>query len=624
MTLRYLLRIVLWALVVVGLMALVILAFTRELPTASLTTSNTYIAPATWLRPILWLEANLFFLGVISFLVLSAQGLAGRGLGVYELIHDDHRGVRFLNGVVYGLTMGNAVFVAYVTSLSVSPWVVQTTPTLYPVPASWGLPGEAEEINRTGHFLLFVWLPILLITGVGRWRGTPWFSLGLAGSVPLSALMLLGTWAVLTSQLMPDWRELFALTPGAIEGRIPRDAYPMHAAATGFMLLPMVSMVVLVVRKWLGKSSSPVWVVCLTLWVINATYGFITFHYWGWQFLLLLGISLVLLVASIGHPYKLMLPGMVPEYAKARKGHPIPMGVTESPVGRRPVPLLGAEDFLKTFAKQHATKPKLIVMCTSGGGIRAALWTAAVMAELDRVLGPTFRNHLRLITGASGGMVQAALYAGQCVRPMSSHLSDVDVLSADSLWPTWQELFFRDWPGSLLPFHRERDRGWTLERSWQRNSPGLHGAKSPLSVTFAELHEAESAGRAPACIFSPFLVEDGRRILISNLDLADLTIDVCPTLSLNPDGQATWERTRISQPAVEFFRLFPDAHSRFAVSTAARLSASFPYVSPVVYLPTTPARRVVDAGYFDNYGINVAGAWLLRGGATMTDLIGGP
>jgi len=352
--------------------------------------------------------------------------------------------------------------------------------------------------------------------------------------------------------------------------------------------------------------------VCLTLWVITASYGFITFHYWGWQFLLLLGVALVLLVANIGHPYKLMLPGMVPEYAKARRGQPIPMGVTQSPVGRHPVPLIAAEDFLKTFASQHTTKPKLIVMCTSGGGIRAALWTAAVMAELDRVLGPTFRNHLRLITGASGGMVQAALYAGQCVHPMSSHLSDTDVLGINSLWPTWQELFFSDWPGSLLPFHRKRDRGWTLEQSWQRNSPGLNGATSPLAVTFAELHEAEKAGRAPACIFSPFLVEDGRRILISNLDLADLAIDVCPTLALNTDGLATWDRTRISQSAVEFFRLFPEAHSRFALSTAARLSASFPYVNPVVYLPTTPARRVVDAGYFDNYGINMAGAWLLR------------
>jgi hypothetical protein len=48
------------------------------------------------------------------------------------------------------------------------------------------------------------------------------------------------------------------------------------------------------------------------------------------------------------------------------------------------------------------------------------------------------------------------------------------------------------------------------------------------------------------------------------------------------------------------------------VATAARLSASFPYVGPAVHLPTTPARRVVDAGFFDNYGVGLAAGWLFR------------
>jgi hypothetical protein len=40
------------------------------------------------------------------------------------------------------------------------------------------------------------------------------------------------------------------------------------------------------------------------------------------------------------------------------------------------------------------------------------------------------------------------------------------------------------------------------------------------------------------------------------------------------------------------------------------MSASFPWVSPAVNLPTEPPLRVVDAGYYDNYGVNVAAAWL--------------
>ena len=49
------------------------------------------------------------------------------------------------------------------------------------------------------------------------------------------------------------------------------------------------------------------------------------------------------------------------------------------------------------------------------------------------------------------------------------------------------------------------------------------------------------------------------------------------------------------------------------------MNASFPLVSPGVYLPDSPARqnqkailgrRVVDAGYLDNYGVSLACAWI--------------
>jgi hypothetical protein len=40
------------------------------------------------------------------------------------------------------------------------------------------------------------------------------------------------------------------------------------------------------------------------------------------------------------------------------------------------------------------------------------------------------------------------------------------------------------------------------------------------------------------------------------------------------------------------------------------MNATFPYVSPAVSLPTTPPARVVDAGYYDNYGLASAASWL--------------
>jgi hypothetical protein len=74
--------------------------------------------------------------------------------------------------------------------------------------------------------------------------------------------------------------------------------------------------------------------------------------------------------------------------------------------------------------------------------------------------------------------------------------------------------------------------------------------------------------------------------------------------------RALGERGTLQQ-AVEFFRLFPDAHD-FRVTTATRMSASFPWVSPAINLPTQPPRRIVDAGYYDNYGVNLTALWLSK------------
>src|SRR5262249_36030608 len=50
------------------------------------------------------------------------------------------------------------------------------------------------------------------------------------------------------------------------------------------------------------------------------------------------------------------------------------------------------------------------------------------------------------------------------------------------------------------------------------------------------------------------------------------------------------DQDRYSRSAVEFFRLFPQSRGRFKLSTAARMSASFPYVSPAGDLPPAPPR----------------------------------
>jgi hypothetical protein len=110
------------------------------------------------------------------------------------------------------------------------------------------------------------------------------------------------------------------------------------------------------------------------------------------------------------------------------------------------------------------------------------------------------------------------------------------------------------------------------------------------NTTFAALLAGEREGWLPHIIFSPVLAETGQPLLVSNLDLGALGND--------------------SREVIEFFKAFPTTHGTFRLSTAARMNATFPYVSPAVQLPTIPARRVVDAAYYDNFGIAVAVAYL--------------
>lgn len=626
MTRGYVVRLLVWAALVVGIAAAGIAWATRTealtSPTprtpAAVAEADPFPAVTTFVtRPLRWARDGFVFLLEILFLVGVTRGWIGRGIGIHDLIHAERPGVRFVNGLLLGMAAGNCLFVLYAVNREGVPWPVVEWPTLLPVDAATGGPGEAVPVHLSGNFLLVTWLPVLLLMGVSKpGRGVPWVGLGLAASVLAGVGLVFGGWHFLNSPLAGDWRSWFALTPGAADGRIPRDGFAMHAIATGFTVLPLVFIAASFVAGKFGRAGSPVWVVSLSMWLFNAGYGFVSFHFGGLQFVLLLLLLAVVLAANLRHPYKLCLPGLGPEYAAARAGRPKPIGVTVSPVGGCRVKLLPAatvlSDFHSRWMKDHpdGSKPKLLIVCTSGGGIRASVWTAAVLAELEQQMGPAFGRHLRLITGASGGMLAAALYAGRQVLPMPPGLADADALARDSLWPTWQSLFFADTPSSVLPFFKNWDRAHALEACWARNT-STRGGKSPLQATFADMIAAERAGTAPSLVFSPLMVEDGRRLLVSNLDLSDLAVETAPTLA-EPNGGTHTQRSRISQPAVEFFRLFPEAHARFALSTAARLSATFPYISPAVNLPTAPARRIVDAGFFDNYGVGLAAGWLLR------------
>jgi hypothetical protein len=174
----------------------------------------------------------------------------------------------------------------------------------------------------------------------------------------------------------------------------------------------------------------------------------------------------------------------------------------------------------------------------------------------------------------------------------------------DFLSPVVRALVKNDLIRPLQPFAYGGDRGAALEGAWKE---GLGGW---LDRSFADLWAGERDGWRPSLAFSPMLVEDGRQLVISNLSLRRAMLN----LGREPGGAAD---AVLSKEGLEFFKLFdlagrdPKAVRRqFKLATAARMSATFPYLFPAVPLPTAPRRRVVDAGYYDNYGVCLAAGWL--------------
>jgi len=268
---------------------------------------------------------------------------------------------------------------------------------------------------------------------------------------------------------------------------------------------------------------------------------------------------------------------------------------------------------------------RLIVVATSGGAYRATFWTALVLDKL-RALGKEQSTEglpgaIRLVTGASGGMVGGAYFASltpaELTDPKAHSLVDLiakDIgarqdrqqqifpgienisVPRDSLSDVAQQLSNWDslslfWPGPLLGVPPVGfDRGRTLQRDWARLG---HVADGGGGFTFEHLAGSVAKGEGASLIVSPMIVETGQPLLISDLDLSGIA---------DPNARNT----------MDFFATFPTTWPSFTVQTAVRMSATFPYVAPAVALPTTPPRRVVDAGYFDNYGMTAALAYLHR------------
>lgn len=277
----------------------------------------------------------------------------------------------------------------------------------------------------------------------------------------------------------------------------------------------------------------------------------------------------------------------------------------------KPNPPMGSpspEEVIEKWAtaRHKAADAPIIVVATAGGGIRASAWTAEVLTRITHDCTSSgdnpFASSLVLISSVSGGS-EGAMYVLGSYSSLDGSVDDNaleatrNASSASALnaigWGILYPDLLRTIPivgaASGAAFGHEVDRGWALENQWLRNWQKPKDFKAPtLNDWVADTWK----GTRPAVIFNSTVSETGQRLVIASTHLA-------PYTDLLQSGSTS----------LQFVDKYPTLD--IPVSTAARLSATFPWVSP---MPSTENDHLhfADGGYYDNSGVLSASEWLMQ------------
>lgn len=314
----------------------------------------------------------------------------------------------------------------------------------------------------------------------------------------------------------------------------------------------------------------------------------------------------------------------------------------------KPQPPAASGTAAETFRQWYESRPDLAdydeypvyVVAAQGGGIYAAYQTAIFLARLHDYC-PVFGDHLFAISSVSGGSIGAAAFsaamharaeqrfttAGMPVSTLPAvsvaadpcppiteyllseraprpNLEDPGTLEInlrkyfanDFLSPLIGATLFLDFSQGYLPFPvGALDRARSLEFAFEKAEEAF-GGTDYLSRHFQEHRSSER--RAPALLINATDAGSGRRVVIAPFSLdsgGNTSVVRYQELGRGKDGKNE--------------QYPPDIR----LSTAAGISARFPWVTPAATVPVSDVRfgpqkkmRLVDGGYVDNSGVETA------------------
>lgn len=244
--------------------------------------------------------------------------------------------------------------------------------------------------------------------------------------------------------------------------------------------------------------------------------------------------------------------------------------------------------------QQDTVKPKLVILNCSGGGLRSAMWTFYVLQQLEKETEDSFFDNVHMITGASGGMVGASYFRELALIAQSENINvsddeylkniSKDLLNSTAYSLVMHDIFLRYKTSTLNGQNYVQDRGFAFESQLNVNTNYV------LDKRLVDYRKDEMLSNIPLMIFTPTIINDGRRMIMGSQPYGFLNGKNKYFTDEGPEN-------------VEFMKLFKhNLPQNVNFTSVLRMNSTFPYILPMVTLPTSPEIQIMDAGIRDNYG----------------------
>lgn len=262
----------------------------------------------------------------------------------------------------------------------------------------------------------------------------------------------------------------------------------------------------------------------------------------------------------------------------------------------------------KAQQEQQKQKPTMVILHCSGGGHLANRWTFLAIQQADSILNRQLMPATFLISGASGGMIGATYAREYYYQQLTQKIPDwhnpkyAEQLSEDLFNPIAFTLAANDifYPLQYAQIGKHKyikNRAMAFENRLHQMTDSILYNK-----TLADYQPLEKNAIIPLIIFSPTITNDNRRLYISTQGVSYL---------INPPQKYPLDNPYNEPDGIDFQLYFKNhTPDQLRITSAIRMSATYPFVLPATVLPSQPKIQIMDAGFIDNFGFQTSQKFL--------------